>query len=82
MLYGCQVLASEPKDLLNRSLELLWFFALCQQCDSGGAHEQKPHLLLEPGDVSVKVDAVLPGTVGVLPDPLGKFPEVLPLLGF
>lgn len=38
-------------------------------------------LLLEPGDISVKVDAILPGSVGVLPDPLGKLTHIRPLFG-
>ena len=39
------------------------------------------HLLLEPGDIPVKVDTVLPGSVGILPNPLGQFAKVLSLLG-
>lgn len=39
------------------------------------------YLLLEPGDIAVKVDAVLPSPVGVLANPLGQLSEVLPLLG-
>lgn len=39
------------------------------------------HLLLKPGDISVKVDTILPGSVGILPDPLGKLSEVLSVLG-
>ena len=40
----------------------------------------RPHLLLKPGDISVKVDTILPGSVGILPDPLRKLPDVLSLL--
>lgn len=40
------------------------------------------HLLLKPGDVAVKVDAVLPGAKGILSDPLGQPPDgVLLMLG-
>jgi hypothetical protein len=39
------------------------------------------YLLLEPGDIAVKIDAVLPCSVGVLPDPLGQLAKVLSLLG-
>ena len=39
------------------------------------------HLLLEPGDIAVKVDAILPGPVGIVPNPFGQLSEVLPWLG-
>ena len=41
----------------------------------------RKYLLLEPGDSAVKIDAVLPCSVGVLPDPLGQLAEVFSLLG-